>query len=238
MAIALLANRSRYSKRVTGFEAYLPTEMPSLPASASRVGILLGENSVWQMYECGRVKESIIFLGTYQLWELRASAVLSNNFPINWITVENWGSVDVEEVGWSSTDSSRDRTCVLPLVDQPGAKVSQKGINFLQCLMVINGRLMRLALFKRWAKWPLRKSLVRVILTIVRCSPGDFANGTNKAVTIEGGSRLTRRWSLPLPFFSNRREIHLKPRIPTLPESSILRQCQGCYGMDWLPSRP
>ena len=67
MATALLANRSRYSKRVTGIEAYLPTEMPSLPASASRVGILLGQNSVWQTYECGRVRESITFLGTYQL---------------------------------------------------------------------------------------------------------------------------------------------------------------------------
>ena len=108
---------------------------------------------------------------------------------------------------------------VLPLVDQPGAKGLPKGVNFLQCLMVINGRLMRLALFKRRAKWPLRKSLVRVILTIVRCSPGDLANGTNMAVTIEGGSRLTRRWSLPLPFFSNRREIHSRSQGSQLCQS-------------------
>ena len=88
--------------------------------------------------------------------------------------------------------------CAILSLVSLGTRVSQKGVNFLQCLMVINGRLMRLALFKRRAKWPLRKSLVWVILTIiVRCSRGYLANGRNIAMTIEGGARLTRRRSLP-----------------------------------------
>ena len=158
------------------------------------------------------------------MWPSERVNNLSRNIPI-WRTVSlcgvveqlphqliniDWGSVNLE--GWLIQywfKQILDMCVVLSLVSRGG-----KGLPKGSKLPSVSYCYLWQALFKRRAKWPLRNSLVQVILTFVRCSPGDSANGTNIAVTIESGSRLTCRWSLPPsplqppPFFSNRREIH------------------------------